>query len=89
MGCNISYEGENNLNMNIINFVKVVGIINQIFKLSLVSRHARICIYNKTFARPALSYASEWTVRRNDERRLISAEMRIEGFIYPLRSQKK
>jgi hypothetical protein len=52
-----------------------LGIINQIFKPSLVSRHTRIRIY-KTLARPVLSYGSEaWTIRRTDERRLISAEM--------------
>jgi hypothetical protein len=56
--------------------VKVLGIINQIFKPSLVSRHTRIRIYN-TVARPVLSYGSEaWTIR-TDERRLISAGMRF------------
>jgi hypothetical protein len=56
---------------------KVLGIINQIFKLSLVSRHTRIRIY-KTLARPVLSYGNEaWTIRRTDERRLISAEIRF------------
>jgi hypothetical protein len=74
---NISYEGENDLNIIAANFVKVLGIINHVFKPSLVSRHARIRIY-KTLARPVLSYGSEaWTVRRTDEKRLISAEMRF------------
>jgi hypothetical protein len=55
---------------------KVLGIINQIFKPLLVSRHTRIHI-NKTLARPVLSYGSEaWTIR-TDERRSISAEMRF------------
>jgi hypothetical protein len=44
-GCNISYEGEKDLNLKITNFVKVVGIMNQIFKPSLVSRPIRIQIY--------------------------------------------
>jgi hypothetical protein len=75
LGYNISYEGEKDLNIKAANFVKVLGIINQIFKPSLVSRHTRICIY-KTLARPVLSYGSEaWTIRRADEKRLISAEM--------------
>jgi hypothetical protein len=74
---NISYEGEKDLNIKAANFVKVLGIINQIFKPSLVSRHTRIRIYG-TLARPVLSYGSEaWTVRRTDEKRLISAEMRF------------
>jgi hypothetical protein len=75
LGYNISYEGEKELNIKASNFVKVLGIINQIFKPSLVSRHKRIRIY-KTLARPVLSYGSEaWAIRRTDERRLISAEM--------------
>jgi hypothetical protein len=74
-GYNISYEGEKDLNIKAANCVKVLGIINQIFKPSLVSRHTRIRVY-KPLARPVLSYGSEaWTVRRADERRLISAEM--------------
>jgi hypothetical protein len=77
LGYNISYEGERDLNIKAANFVKVLGIINHIFKPSLVSRHTRIHIY-KTLARPELSYGSEaWTIRRTDEKRLISAEMRF------------
>jgi hypothetical protein len=73
----ISYEGEKNFNIKAENFVKVLGIINEIFKPSLVSRHTRIRVY-KTLARPVLSYGNEaWTIRRTDERRLISAEMRF------------
>jgi hypothetical protein len=73
---NISYEGEKDSNIKTANFVKVLGIINQIFKPSLISRHTRIHIY-KTLARPVLSYGSKaWTISR-DERRSISAEMRF------------
>jgi hypothetical protein len=77
LGYNISYEGEKDLNIKAANFVKVLGIINQIFKPSLVSRHTIIRIY-KTLARPVLSCGSEaWTIRRTGEIRLISAEMRF------------
>jgi hypothetical protein len=77
LGYNISYEGEKDLNIKTANFVRVLGIINKMFKPSLVSRHTRIRIY-KTLARPVLSYGSEaWTIRRIDDRRLISAEMRF------------
>jgi hypothetical protein len=77
LGYNISYDGEKYLNIKAANFVKVLGIINQIFKPSLVSRHTRIRIY-MTLARPVLSYGSEaWTIRRTDERRLTSGEMRF------------
>jgi hypothetical protein len=75
LGYNISYDGEKDLNIKAANFVKVLGIINQIFKLSLVSRHTRIRIY-KTLARPVLSYGSEArTIRITDEKRLKSAEI--------------
>jgi hypothetical protein len=64
LGYNISCEGEKDLNIKAENFVKVLGIINQIFNPSLVSRHTRIRIY-KTLARPILPYGSEaWTIRR-------------------------
>jgi hypothetical protein len=77
LGYNISYEGEKDLNIKAATFIKVLGIINQIFKPSLVSRHTRIRIY-KTLARPVLAYESEaWTIRRTDERILISAEKRF------------
>jgi hypothetical protein len=77
LGYNIPYEGEKEFNIKAANFVKVLGIINQIFKPSLVSRHRRIRIY-KTLARPVLSYGSEaWIIRSTDERRLISAEIRF------------
>jgi hypothetical protein len=76
---NICYEGEKDMSTKAANFVKILGIINQIFKPSLISRHTRIRIY-KTLARPVLSYGSEaWTIGRTDERRLISAEMRFLG----------
>jgi hypothetical protein len=66
LGYNISYEGEKDLNIKFANFVKVLGIINHLFKPSLDSRHTRICIY-KTLARPVLSYGTEaWTIRRTD-----------------------
>jgi hypothetical protein len=58
LGYNTSYEGEKDLNIKAANFVKVLGIINQIFKPLLVSRHTRNRIYN-TLARPVLSYGSE------------------------------
>jgi hypothetical protein len=74
LGYNISYEGEKDLNIKAANFVEILGIINQIFKPSLVSKHTKIHIY-KTLARPVLSYGSKaWTIR-TDEKRLISAEM--------------
>jgi hypothetical protein len=51
--------------------------MNNIFKTSLVQRHIRLKLY-KILAKPTLVYGSEtWTLRRADERRLMSAEMRF------------
>jgi hypothetical protein len=91
LGCNIPYEGVKDLNMKITNFVKVMEIIKQIFKLSLVPSHTRIQIY-KTLARPTLSDGSEaWTIRSNDERKHTSRNVlhNKDCRIHPLRTQKK
>jgi hypothetical protein len=75
LGYNISYEGEKDFNIKAANFVKVLGIINQIFKPSLVSRHTRIRIYKK-LARPVLSYGKkkklcQWNWDKKQKLRLI------------------
>jgi hypothetical protein len=72
---NLSYEEEKDLNTKITNFLKITDIINQIFKPNLVSKYTRSKIY-KILARPTLAYGSEsWTIRSNNRKRLISAEM--------------
>jgi hypothetical protein len=42
LGYNTSYEGRKDLNVKMINFVKIAKYINQIFTQSFVSRHTRI-----------------------------------------------
>jgi hypothetical protein len=42
---NITHEGDKDLYVKYVNFVKILGIINQIFKLLLIFMHARIWIY--------------------------------------------
>lgn len=42
---NIVHEGNKDLNVNYANFVKILGLINQIFKPLLIFMHARIWIY--------------------------------------------
>jgi hypothetical protein len=77
LGYYLSYEEEKYLNMKIKNFLKTTGIINQIFKPNIVSKCTRIKIY-KILARQTLAYGSEsWTIRSNDRKRLISAEIRF------------
>jgi hypothetical protein len=56
-------------------FVQIIGVVDQVFKPSLVQQHTRLNIY-RTLARPVLIYGSEaWTVRKADEKRLQAAEM--------------
>jgi hypothetical protein len=58
LGCTLSYEGEKDLPSKISKFVKTIGVINQVFKSSLVQQHTRLNIY-RTLARPVLIYGSE------------------------------
>jgi hypothetical protein len=54
-----------------------MGIINQIFKPSLVQKHTRIKIY-KTIARPILTYGSEaWTICKIDRTRITANKMKF------------
>ncbi|KAJ4429616.1 hypothetical protein ANN_21802 [Periplaneta americana] len=58
-------------------FIKITGVINTVFKSSHVQKHTRLKVY-KTLARPVLTYGSEaWTIRKADEQRLTTAEMRF------------
>jgi hypothetical protein len=40
----ISHDGEKDLDVKIANLIKILEIINQVFKSPLVSRHTRILI---------------------------------------------
>jgi hypothetical protein len=58
-------------------FVKTIGVINQVFKRSLVQQRTRLNMY-RTLARPVLIYGSEaWTIRKADDKRLEAAEMKF------------
>jgi hypothetical protein len=62
-------------------FLKITGIINNIFKPNKVRKNTRIKLYS-TLALPALLYGSEsWTIKAKDEARLISAEV-TTGYIW-------
>jgi hypothetical protein len=54
-----------------------MGIINQIFKPSLVQKHTRIKVY-KTIARSVLTYECEaWTIYKSDKARITANEMKF------------
>jgi hypothetical protein len=57
--CSVSYGGESNLNVKTLAFCKnTTEIINEAFKLKVVSRQTRVRIY-KALNRPTLYYGRE------------------------------
>jgi hypothetical protein len=49
------------------NFIKVTGIINPIFKPTLVQKHIRLIRVYNVLAKPTLVSGSEaWTIRKQD-----------------------
>jgi hypothetical protein len=79
LGYNVFYEGKEDLNVKTVYSAITLGIINQIFKPSLISGHAKTWIY-KTLVRPVLYYGNESWITGTDERRMISAEMYNVGY---------
>ncbi|KAJ4443543.1 hypothetical protein ANN_05216 [Periplaneta americana] len=76
-GYNLSYITDEDMSNKISKFIKITGVINAVFKSSHVQKHTRLKVY-KTLARPVLTYGSEaWTIRKADEQRLTTAEMRF------------
>jgi hypothetical protein len=71
----ISYENEmytHKLN----NYLKITGIINNVFRLKKTLKKTRIKLYNM-LALPTLLYGSEnWTIKSRDARRITAAEMK-------------
>jgi hypothetical protein len=67
------------LNVEIVNFVKVLGVKNVVSKPSLFSRHTRISIY-KTLSRPTVCYVSElWTIITDENSILLWAQRNYDG----------
>jgi len=58
------------------NYLKITGIINNVFRPQEILKKTRIKLYN-TLALPVLLYGSEtWTVKVSDARRITAAEMK-------------
>ena len=69
-----------------LNYLKITGIINNVFRPQKPLKKTRIKLYN-TLALPVLLCGSEtWTVIARDARRITAAEMkymrRIEGYTW-------
>ena len=73
---NIFYEGELDSDNKLNNFLKITGILNNVFRPQKTLKKTRIKLYN-TLALPVLLYGSKtWTIKARDARRITAAEMK-------------
>jgi len=76
LGNTISYEGELHIDNKLNNFLKITGILNNVFRPQKTLNKTTIKLYN-TLALPVLLYGSEtWTNKAGDARRITAAEMK-------------
>jgi len=72
----ISYEKELDIDNKLHNYLKITGILNNVFRSQKTLKKTRIKLYN-TLALPLLLYGSEtWTIKARDARRITAAEMK-------------
>ena len=75
LGNMISYERELDIDNKLNNYLKIIGILNNVFRPQKFLKKTRTKLYN-TMALPVLLYCSEiWTVKVRDGRRITAAEM--------------
>ena len=73
---NISYDKELDPDNKLHNYLKITGILNNVFRLQKSFKKKRIKSYN-TLVLPVLLYGSEiWTIKVRDARRITAAEMK-------------
>ena len=76
LGNMISYEKELDIDNKLHNYLKITGILNNVFRPQKNLKKTRIKLYN-TLALPVLLYSSEtWTIKAKDTRRITAAEMK-------------
>jgi hypothetical protein len=83
---NISYERELDIEKELNNYLKITGILNNVFRRQKAFKKTRIKLYN-TLALPVLFYGSEtWTIKARDASRITASEMkymrRKAGYIW-------
>ena len=72
----ISYEKELDIDNNLHNYLKITGILNNVFRPQNTLKKTRTKLYN-TLALPASLYGNEtWTTKARDGRRITAAEMK-------------
>jgi len=71
----ISYEGELDIDNKLNNFLKIRGILNNVFRPQKPLNKTRIKLHN-TLALPVLLYSSEtWTIKASDASKITAAEI--------------
>jgi hypothetical protein len=76
LGNMIPYEGELDIDNGLNKYLKITGVLNNVFRPQKTLKKTRIKLYN-TLALPVLLYGSEtWTVKARDARRITAAEMK-------------
>ena len=72
----ISYERELDIDNKLNNYLKVTGILNNMFRPQKTLKKTRIKLYN-ALALPVLLYGSEtWTIKTRDARRITAEEIK-------------
>ena len=62
--------------LHVYNYLKITGILNNIFRPQKTLKKTRIKLYN-TLPLPVLLYGSEtWTIKARDARRITAADMK-------------
>jgi hypothetical protein len=82
----ISYDRELDIDSKLNNYLKITGILNNVFRPQKTLKKRRIKLYN-TLALRVLLYGNEtWTIKARDVRRITAAEMkymrRTAGFTW-------
>ena len=76
LGCDISFRSEIDIDHKITNFNRMNGTIVRTLKGK--ARKETLMKFYKTMSIPIITYASEtWTLNKNNERKLTTAEMRF------------
>jgi hypothetical protein len=76
LGNLISYENEMDIDNKLNNYLRITGIINNVFRPKKTLNKTRIKLCNK-LALPILLYSSEiWTIKARDARRITAADMK-------------
>jgi hypothetical protein len=76
LGNVISYENEMDVDNKLNNYLKITGIINNVFRPKKALKKTRIKLYN-TLALPTFLHGSDnWTIKTRDARRITASEIK-------------